>query len=92
MCVSRNDTNNNYYLDVPETSKVAVKVKIENKTSYRCIECDNTYPRRFNAERHYKRFHEVTQARRCCGKYISIIYYSAYTSNVLKIFFFSVAH
>ncbi|XP_029173191.1 probable serine/threonine-protein kinase DDB_G0278509 [Nylanderia fulva] len=26
------------------------------------------YPRRFNAERHYKRFHETTQTRKCCDE------------------------
>lgn len=66
---------------MPDKIADIVKIKVEDKSSYRCVICGNIYPRRFNAERHYKRFHETTQARRCCGKEICIIYYVCRTQQ-----------
>ncbi|KAM0726109.1 hypothetical protein ACS0PU_008190 [Formica fusca] len=54
--------------NMPDKIADIVKIKVEDKSSYRCVICGNIYPRRFNAERHYKRFHETTQARRCCDE------------------------
>ncbi|KAL6261189.1 hypothetical protein P5V15_008713 [Pogonomyrmex californicus] len=48
-------------------TKVEVIIDDENKL-YKCLKCNEISKRRYNAERHYKRFHENTFPKKiCCG-------------------------
>lgn len=62
-------------------------ISIEGITMYTCKKCDEMSKRRYNMERHFRRFHEtILPGKTCCGKYFSyLLRYIAMKCSVYKI-------